>query len=142
MEKAFHFDCPAETYQADACVLSCFDYRFSTAVRKFLRRSGIETVDHIQIPGSAKALVSPERESDRDFVLDMIRTSVRLHAPQRMLLFGHNECGAYPGQAPELIAADVVKAAEMVRAAALGIGVECYFCDFDGVYRIEATGGA
>jgi Putative carbonic anhydrase len=137
MEKAFHFDSPAEVYKADACVLSCFDYRFTLAVRKFLRRRGLGAVDHIQIPGSAKALAAPDRESDRDFVLGMVRTSIRLHASERMLILGHNECGAYPGAPPETVAADVARAAEIVRAAEPSLTVECYFCDFDGVYRIS-----
>jgi hypothetical protein len=137
MQKAFHFDCPAQVYNADACVLSCFDYRFELAMRKFFRRCGIEALDHIKIPGSAKALAAPETETDRDFVLGMVRTSIRLHKPQRMLILGHNDCGAYPGAEPEVVAADVVKAAEIVRAAGLGLRVECYFCDFDGVYRVD-----
>jgi len=137
MQKAFHFDCPAQVYNADACVLSCFDYRFELAMRKFFRRCGIEALDHIKIPGSAKALAAPEAETDRDFVLGMVRTSIRLHKPQRMLILGHNDCGAYPGAEPEVVAADVVKAAEIVRAAGLGLRVECYFCDFDGVYRVD-----
>jgi len=137
MEKAFHFDSPAEVYKADACVLSCFDFRFSLAVRKFLKKQGIGAVDHIQIPGSAKALAAPDRESDRDFVLSMVRTSLRLHAPGRMLILGHNECGAYPGAAPETVAADVARAAEIVRAAERSLTVECFFCDFDGIYRIS-----
>jgi carbonic anhydrase-like protein len=137
MEKAFHFDSPAEVYKADACVLSCFDYRFTLAVRKFLRRRGLGAVDHIQIPGSAKALAAPDRESDRDFVLGMVRTSIRLHASERMLILGHNECGAYPGAPPETVAADVARAAEIVRAAEPSLTIECYFCDFDGVYRIS-----
>jgi len=137
MQKAFHFDCPTQVYKADACVLSCFDYRFELAMRKFFRRCGIEAVDHIKIPGSAKALAAPEMETDRDFVLGMVRTSVRLHKPERMLILGHNECGAYAGAGPEVVAADVAKAAEIVRAAGLGLRVECYFCDFDGVYRVD-----
>jgi len=136
LQKLFHFDCPEEVYKADACALSCFDYRFDTAVRKFFRRRGVETVDHIKIPGSAKALAAPDRESDRDFVLSMVRTSVRLHRPDRMLIFGHNECGAYPGAPPETVAADVTCAAAVVRAAIPELPVECYFCDFDGVYQI------
>jgi hypothetical protein len=136
MQKALHFDCPAQVYKADACVLSCFDYRFELAMRKFFRRRGMEAVDHIKIPGSAKALAAPETETDRDFVLGMVRTSVRLHKPERMLILGHNECGAYAGATPEVVAADVVKAAEIV-SAGLGLSVECYFCDFDGVYRVD-----
>jgi len=136
MEKTFHFDCPREVYQADACALSCFDHRFEMALRKFFRRRGIATVDHIKIPGGAKALVAPARDSDRDFVLEMVRTSLRLHHPARLLILGHNECGAYPGAPPETVAADVKRAAELVSSAEPSLSVECYFCDFDGIYGI------
>ena len=74
MEKVFHFDSPQEVYEADACVISCFDARFDTAIRKFLKRRGIALFDQIKIPGSAKALAAPDCEGDRDFVLRMVRT--------------------------------------------------------------------
>jgi hypothetical protein len=141
MEKLFHFDCPTEVYRADACALSCFDHRFDLAMRKFFRRRGIGAVDHIKIPGGAKALAAPERDSDRDFVLAMVRTSLRLHRPERMLIFGHNDCGAYPGAPPETIAAGVTRAAELIRSAEPSLSVECYFCDFDGVYKISSPAG-
>jgi hypothetical protein len=134
MEKLFHFDCPQEVYQADACVISCFDFRFDTQLRKFLRRRGIETYDHVKIPGSVKVVAAPERDSDRDLVLGMVRTSIRLHRPRRLLLFGHNECGAYPGVPPESVYADVAKAAAYFAQVEPSLAVEIYFCDFDGVY--------
>ena len=137
MQKLFHFDCPQEVYQADACIISCFDFRFDTALRKFLKRRGVAVYDHVKIPGSVKALAAPDRDSDRDFVLGMVRTSLRLHRPSRLLLFAHNDCGAYPGIAPEIVAADVVKAAGILRAAEPALPCESYFCDFDGIYAIE-----
>ena len=136
MQKLYHFDCPREVYQADACVISCFDFRFDLALRKFLKRRGMVVYDHIKIPGSVKAVAAPDRESDRDFVLSMVRTSLRLHRPGRLLLFAHNDCGAYPGVPPESIAADVVKAAEFLAAAEPGLPLESFFCDFDGIYGL------
>ncbi len=136
MEKLFHFDSPREVYTADACVISCFDARFDLAVRKFLKRRGIVTYDQVKIPGSARSLAAPECEADRDFVLRMIGTSVGLHHPELVLLLGHNECGAYPGEPAGTIAADLVRAAEVVRARMPGMVLECYFLDFDGVYRV------
>jgi len=136
MQKLFHFDCPREVYQADACVISCFDARFDLAVRKFLKRRGIAVYDHIKIPGSVKPLVAPERDSDRDFVLGMVRTSLRLHRSGRVLLFAHNDCGGYPGVSPEIIAGDVTKAAAFLRTAEPAIQIETFFCDFDGIYGI------
>jgi len=38
MEKLFHFDAPREKYQCDAAVVWCFDNRFETVFRKFLKR--------------------------------------------------------------------------------------------------------
>jgi uncharacterized protein (DUF1786 family) len=136
MQKLFHFDCPREVYQADACVISCFDFRFDVQLRKFLKRRGVAVYDHVKIPGSVKAVVSPDRDSDRDFVLAMVRTSIRLHGPRRLLLFAHNECGAYPGVPVDAVAADVLKAAGYFASAEPALQLESFFCDFDGVYGL------
>ena len=136
MEKIFHFDCAREIYQADACVISCFDARFDVATRKLLKRRGILTFDHVKIPGSAKSLAVPESDADRDFVLRMVRTSIRLHGPMRAVLLGHNECGAYPGCDPDQVASDLVRAAGVLLAAEPSLAVECYFADFDGMYQV------
>jgi hypothetical protein len=137
MTKLFHFDCSQEVYQADACVISCFDFRFDLPLRKFLKRRGIVVYDHIKIPGSVKAVAEPECNSDRDFVLAMVRTSIRLHRPSRLLIFAHNDCGAYQGIPASVVAADVVKAGEILRAAEPSLPCESFFCDFDGVYAVE-----
>jgi hypothetical protein len=137
MEKLYHFDSPTAVYRADACVITCIDARFDLAVRKFLKRRGIAVYDRIQIPGSAKALAAPDCEPDRDFVLRMIRTSMRLHATDRVLLIGHNDCGAYPGVPPETVARDLLAAAAFLRAAQPDLAVECFFNDFDGVYDVS-----
>ena len=136
MDKLYHFDSPPEHYTADACVISCFDARFDLAIRKFLKYSGIAMFDHVKIPGAGKSLASPESEADRDFVLSMVRTSLRLHRPGRVWIIAHNQCGAYGGAAPDVIAADCARAAAVVRDSEPSIAVECYFADFDGVYRI------
>lgn len=137
MQKLFHFGCSQEVYTADACVISCFDARFDLPIRKFLQRRGIVTFDQIKIPGSAKALGAPDCEADRDFVLRMVRTSIRLHAPTRALLFAHNDCGAYPGIGAEVVAADLRRGAEVLRRAEPSLTIECFFADFDGIYSVE-----
>ena len=136
MQKLFHFDCPQEVYQADACVISCFDFRFDTQLRKFLKRRGVETYDHVKIPGSVKVIAVPDRDSDRDLVVSMLRTSLRLHRPSRLLLFGHNDCGAYPGAPREAVAADVAAAAGYFAQIEPALQIESYFCDFDGIYGL------
>ena len=136
MQKVFHFDSPVEVYQADACVLTCFDARFELAVRKFLRRRGVALCDQIKIPGAAKALAAPASEGDRDFVLRMLATSIALHGPKRMILTGHADCGAYMGRPLGEVTADITRAAEVIRGAQPSLAIECYFFDFDGVYQV------
>ncbi|MGD0497679.1 MAG: carbonic anhydrase [Bryobacteraceae bacterium] len=137
MEKLFHFDCPRGLYTADACVISCYDARFDLAVRKFLKRRGVFTFDHVKIPGGPKALAAPEQETDRDSAMRMIRMSLALHHTGRVLLIGHRECGAYPGVEADVIIADLARAADCLRAAEPLLPVERYFADFDGVYGMK-----
>jgi len=136
VRKVFHFDVPPEAYQAEACVVTCFDARFDLAVRKFLRRRGMALCDQIRIPGAAKALAAPAAAGDRDFVLRMVATSIALHRPARIVLTGHNDCGAYLGRPPEEVAADIWRAGEVIHAALPSLPIERYFFDFDGVYEL------
>ena len=114
MRKLFHFDSPPEPYQADACVVSCYDARFDLAIRKFLKRRGVEWADHLKLAGGAKALASPAAESDRTFAIGQIRLSRNLHHAARILLFAHSDCGAYQGLAA--FGGDVFREAEHHRA--------------------------
>ena len=99
MKKVFHFDAPREKYHCDAAVLWCFDNRFELGFRKFLKRIGVVNSDPIKVAGGAKCLASPEQESDRAFVMDQIRKSMRLHGTNRVILMVHSDCGAYGGLA-------------------------------------------
>ena len=147
MKKVFHFDAPHETYLCDAAVLWCFDNRFDLGFRKFLKRIGIKNSDPIKIAGGAKCLASPERESDREFVLEQIRKSMRLHGTKRVILMVHSDCGAYGGLAGGFGGDAAAEAAhhqlELARAAAKlleaipGIEVQAYFVDFEGVWDAE-----
>jgi carbonic anhydrase len=137
MEKIFHFDSPLQVYTADACVISCFDARFDVAIRKFLKRLGILVYDNIRIPGSAQALVSPPCENDRDFVLRMIETSIRLHHSPRVVILGHADCGGYPSAPNEAVIDDLWLAAKVLKSSPLKLPVECYFADFDGIYQLK-----
>ena len=147
MQKFLHFDSPAEQYQCDAAVVSCFDNRFEAALRKLLKRLGIERPDIIRIAGGAKALASPEPESERDLILDQVRKSVRLHRTIRTLLALHSDCGAYGGIDGRFHGsrdAEIACYEEEFRKAAAaladsfpGIEVGCYYIDFSGVWEVR-----
>jgi hypothetical protein len=118
-------------------VISCFDARFDQAMRKFFKRHGIALYDHVKYPGSAKPWSEPGPNPAGDFLLQAVRTSMRLHAPPRVLILAHNDCGAYPGVAADIVAADAVRSAVFLRQAEPSLSVESYFVDFDGIYRLD-----
>ncbi len=146
MQKVFHFDSPREKYHCDAAIIWCFDNRFDLGFRKFLKRRGVVNSDPIKVAGGAKSLASPERETDREFLLDQIRKSIRLHGTKQVILMLHSDCGAYGGLAAfgnnaqaeaEHHRRELRKAAEILRNALPTVEVSGYFVNFDGIYEAD-----
>jgi carbonic anhydrase len=146
MEKVFHFDAPREKYQCGAAVVCCFDNRFDLGFRKFLKREGFLNTDPIKVAGGAKCLASPDHESDREFVLEQIRKSIRLHLTHRVILMLHSDCGAYGGleafkgdarAEAEHHEQELHLAARNLRKALPEIEVDAYFVDFEGVWKAQ-----
>ena len=146
MKKLFHFDAPRDRYICDAAIVWCFDNRFELGFRKFIQRIGVVYWDAIKIAGGTKCLASPDREADRDFVLNQIRISIRLHQTKRVILMLHSDCGAYGGLEAfgddaaaerENHRAELRKAARVVTDAIPGVSVDGYFVDFEGVWSMD-----
>ncbi len=148
MRKLFHFDSPADPYVADAAVLCCFDRRIATAVRKFLKKQGIERADMIVVAGGAKTLASPRNDFEQDFILEQVRMSIRLHQTKRVLVMSHSDCATYGGLAhykgdraaeAEHHRTELVRAAELLAKNFPGISIEPYFVTFDGIWELRAA---
>lgn len=149
VQKVFHFDSPRDRYRCDAAIVSCFDSRFQHAFTKYLEQIGILYPDLIKIAGGAKSLASPERESDREFLIDQIRKSVELHQTERVILTLHSDCGAYGGLGGAFNgdeglevrcqAEEMRRAAVCLRTAVPGITVEGYFANFEGIWEVDLT---
>jgi carbonic anhydrase len=149
MEKIFHFDSPPEQYVADAAVLCCFDQRIRLAVGRFLQRQGVERPDMIVVAGGAKTLASPRNDFERDFILEQVRMSIRLHQTRRMFLMSHSDCATYGGLAAfdgdraresDHHRQELQRAAELVRVNFPELSVQCFFVTFDGVHAASASG--
>lgn len=144
MQKLFHFDSPSEHYTADAAVLCCFDHRIQLVTRKFLKHAGILQPDWIIVAGGAKTLASPASNFEQEFILEQIRTSIRLHRAPRVILTCHSDCGAYGGLSvhngdrqaeAEHHLRELDRAEELVRTSFPGPDVTKYFVDFEGVWQ-------
>jgi len=148
MRKILHFDSPPEHYHCDAAVVWCYDQRFELVLRKLLKKLGISHPDHIRLAGGAKGLATPAQESEREFVLEQIRTSMRLHHTGRVLLMVHSDCGGYGGLAAfggdrqaeaRHHGEELRRAADFLAQTIPGISVSSYLVDFDGVWMPDAT---
>jgi hypothetical protein len=147
VHKLFHFDSPPEPYTADAAVLCCFDQRIRLATNKFLHRQQIIRPDMIVVAGGAKTLASPRNDFERDFILEQVRMSIRLHHTQQMFLMSHSDCATYGGL--EAFGGDqrreadhhqheLQRAAELVQANFPGLTVKAFFITFEGVHSADA----
>jgi carbonic anhydrase len=148
MRKVFHFDSPPDAYVADAAVLCCFDARIHTAVRKFIKKEGIERADMIVVAGGAKTLASPRNDFEQDFILEQVRMSIRLHQTKRVLVMSHSDCATYGGlahfkgdQAAEAAhhRSELLRAGELLRHNFPGISIEPYFVKFDGIWEVQGA---
>lgn len=139
MQKILSFKSPAGHYDADTCVVWCFDDRFSGLLRKFTKH--LKNFDLIKVAGGARALAG-EASAERDFVLDQIKISIRLHHAKRIALMFHRDCGAYGGSKNfsdenaerEYFENQLSVAKNFLNKEAPGILVETYFAEFDGLY--------
>jgi carbonic anhydrase len=94
-------------------------------------------------------MASPERPSDRDFVLEQIRKSMLLHGTERVILMVHSDCGAYGGLATGFHGDSQAEAVhheqELQRAASYlseaipGLELQAYFVDFEGIWEVDVT---
>lgn len=80
-----------KTKWCDSLVITCSDFRFTTATQEFInKRLDLKgNYDYISIPGSIKNLLD---RNTRDLVLNKFGVSVRLHHVKRVIILGHEDC--------------------------------------------------
>jgi len=148
MRKIFHFESPRERYKCDAAVVWCFDNRFEMLLRKVVKRLGLTYYDPIRIAGGTKYLASPDNENERQFVLEQIRLSMRLHETKTVILMLHSDCGAYGGLAAfdndrereaENHRQEMHRAAEFLATQIPELEVKAFFVDFEGVWEADLS---
>ncbi|OGY26176.1 MAG: hypothetical protein A2Z24_00895 [Candidatus Woykebacteria bacterium RBG_16_44_10] len=75
------------SHRCKALVISCIDFRFVTRVRDFLTKHGlVNEYDLITVPGASLGF------SD---ITASVATSIKLHNPNEIYIFDHEDCGAY-----------------------------------------------
>ncbi len=133
-------------YRADACIVWCFDDRFSPLLETLIKREGFSRIDLIKVAGGAKDLASPAHTDDRRYLLAHIEKSITLHHPRKIILMVHAECGAYGRpfsnreEETQFYAGELGKAAralgQLVRQARGAIALLTYYADFGGLSAV------
>lgn len=142
MEKIVSYDTLKGHYVADACIVWCFDDRFTGLLHEFTK--DLENFDLVKISGGAKVLAEGPSPA-RDFVQEQIAVSLRLYGTKKIILMLHEDCAAYGGSkrfadretergfyADQLVAAE-----EFLKGAMPDAVVETYYGAFDGLYRTK-----
>ena len=142
MEKTLSYETPKEHYAADACVVWCYDDRFSGLLGALTK--DLKNYDLVKVAGGAKALAG-DPSPERDFVLAQVTTSIRLHGAKRVVLMLHRDCGAYGGSKqfadPDAEAAffkdQLAGARDFLKGEVGDLPVDAYFADFDGLFLLN-----
>jgi len=95
MARIINYHSPRDHYKAQACIVWCFDNRFSPLLVEFIKQKNIGSFDLIKIGGGIKDLASPEVDSDKKYLLDQIKKSITFHKPKEVFLMAHANCGGY-----------------------------------------------
>ena len=138
MQRVIDHQSDPQHYKADACIVWCFDGRFSKLLDQFIQKFQFSHIDLVKVAGGAKDLASPEIESNRAYILDQIAKSIKLNHTQQVVLMAHSECGAYGGSAdPDFYSTELIKARAVVSSAFPNVSVVAHFADFNGLQSVE-----
>ncbi len=143
MKQVIKFKSSKKHYEADACVVWCFDDRF-TGLLGELNQFGLKNVDLIKVAGGAKDLAD-ETDGVR-YVEDQILKSIKLHGAGLVILMIHKDCGAYGDLSSVLnldeFLMDQLEKAKKNLAVFLSlegfdlVDIKIYLADFDGLWEV------
>lgn len=86
----------ASEHKAKAFVLSCIDFRVVEAERAFLSLQHLgNQYDWMALAGASLALTGFPHTAEADTFWDQLALSRQLHHIEKVILFDHQDCGAY-----------------------------------------------
>jgi carbonic anhydrase len=84
-------------HKCRACIVWCIDFRLHDHLSRFVVDKGLDKdgTDIVRVAGVVKNLTRPKQTYARDFVMDQLEASHRLHDVREIYLVNHEDCGAY-----------------------------------------------
>ncbi|MDP3697786.1 MAG: hypothetical protein Q8R55_07305 [Candidatus Taylorbacteria bacterium] len=151
MKQIVKFKSKREHYKADACIVWCFDDRF-TGLLGELNQFGFKNVDLVKIAGGAMGLTgrgSAGNDNAINYIADQVEKSIKLHNTPLVILMLHKDCGAYKAiglpmkgeNESELLKDDLELArrilAEYLETKGYKPRIKTYLADFNGLWEVE-----
>ena len=150
MKQVIKFKSFSQDYQAKACIVWCFDDRFTPLLTELINNlSG--NIDLIKIAGGALGLTGrggTKKGDDIDFIAGQVEKSIKFHETSLVVLMLHKDCRAYkvlglPSKSEdetELLRDDLELAkstlAEYLARKGYYPDIKMYIADFKGLWEI------
>ncbi len=116
----------SKEHKAQALAISCIDFRFQEMIEEDLKNRHLNgNCDRISLPGASK---------DYDTVLDAASLSLKLHDPDQLYIYEHEDCSAY-GQdnSEESHRQNAAKMATSLQEIKPSLDVTTLLATFDGI---------
>lgn len=151
MKQVIKFKSSKEHYNADACVVWCFDNRFDALLEEFKRQMGFNYTDDVEIAGGALGLTgrgSDGTDEHINYIAGQVEKSIKLHHTPLVILMLHKDCGAYKAinlpmkgeNETELLKDDLDLAkrtlADYLETKGYKPKIKTYIADFDGLWEV------
>ena len=137
MDQVVHYLSDKAHYTAEACIIWCFDDRFSHLLEAFLAKENFEHIDLVKVAGGVKDITSPDAGTKQEYLMDQIEKSIKLHHTPRIILMAHSECGAYGGlEDTNFYSKELQKGKDIILQKYPNLSMDIYFADFEGLSRI------
>lgn len=111
-------------------VIQCMDYRFVTEQRNFLVDKGYQnSYDLLVVAGASKNL---------EQIKDQIALSKKLHDPDEILIFDHEDCGGYGADNSfETHKENLLRAKSLLESAYPNTKIKLFFSKFEKIEEIS-----
>jgi hypothetical protein len=97
MKQVVKFKSDSKHYDADACIVWCFDNRFGRLLEETKRKLNLKYTDDVEVAGGAMGLTGRGSawKDKSNYIADQVEKSIRLHHTPLVVLMVHKDCGAY-----------------------------------------------
>lgn len=83
-------------HKAKTCIVTCIDFRFQKSIYDFLNSGHyLGAADIISVAGSSRDFIRPTTPTDGEYLWNQLAMSVKLHAPDELIIIDHQDCGGY-----------------------------------------------